>query len=102
MSKVATFFRYCPACGRRFHIRLTDERLIDDKTRTVQIGLGDAAKVGVLAGPVVFGGTVAAPLGLKENVPITIDIKDFRYTYRCGHCGHVWNEIHLQEAKVKK
>jgi len=34
---------------------------------------------------------------VEEKVPITIDVEDFQYTYKCKHCGHVWSELHTKE-----
>ena len=28
MSEVKTFFRHCPSCGRRFHIRVVSKQLL--------------------------------------------------------------------------
>ncbi len=38
---------------------------------------------------------------LKDAVePTIIDSIEFEYTYKCGHCGHVWHEIKPEDAKI--
>jgi len=37
-------------------------------------------------------GSVSDPLVLESDVPIVVEVDDFRYTYRCKHCGHQWSE----------
>ena len=37
-------------------------------------------------------GSVSDPLVLESDVPIVVEVDDFRYTYRCKHCGHKWSE----------
>jgi hypothetical protein len=35
-------------------------------------------------------------LGMSDR-PVMVDIKEFRYAYRCGHCGHAWTELKTEE-----
>ena len=30
---------------------------------------------------------------MSEDRPTIVDIEEFRYTYKCKHCGHEWSEI---------
>jgi len=87
MSEVKTFFRICPACGRRFHIKVVSKKLADDKSETVE--MTQPAVISTF--PQMRGG---APLIVEENVPVTIDVEEFQYSYHCKHCGHEWSEIH--------
>jgi len=41
-----------------------------------------------------YGQTLPMPwIKLVEGRPILVDVEEFRYTYKCGHCGHEWTEI---------
>jgi hypothetical protein len=31
---------------------------------------------------------------LEESVPTVLAAEDFRYKYKCSHCGHQWSEVH--------
>jgi hypothetical protein len=53
----------------------------------------------------VFVGSRFQPISpaiLEVDVPVTIEVEDFEYSYKCKHCGHVWTETHRQEEEVKK
>ncbi len=95
MSEEREFFRHCPACGRRFHIRLVGKQLVDEKKETGEtnqptvIGRSWAPGVSGMMGPVI----------IETNVPITIDVRDFQYSYICKHCGHEWSEMHTEVGK---
>ena len=96
MSEVKTFFRYCPACGRRFHIKLVSKVLVsDDRGDKVRPELLDET-----AGYNVTG-QVIGPTILKADLPVTVQAEDFEYSYRCSHCGHVWKEMQHREAEVR-
>jgi len=41
-----------------------------------------------------------SPVMIEQNIPITIDIEEFQYAYKCKHCGHVWSEEHVAESKA--
>lgn len=89
MSELRDFFRTCPACGRKFHIRLVGEKLVDDKRDTENI-MKDSPM------PAFFP-NLALATEVEENVPVTVDIQEFQFTYRCKHCGHVWSEMHEEK-----
>ncbi len=40
------------------------------------------------------------PIVVTENIPVTVDIEDFQFSYKCGHCGHVWSEMHVEENRT--
>jgi len=81
LAEVRTFFRHCPLCGRRFEIRLVNKKLISSE----QI---ESAREQY---------TPASPLMLEStNMPVVTEVDDFRYTYRCKHCGHQWCEEHFK------
>lgn len=93
MSQVREFFRNCPACGRRFSIRLVGEKLVNDRKDTEE--MKEAA-----VSPLSYASQAFTNfLVVEENVPVEIDIKDFQYTYKCKHCGHIWTEMHEEESK---
>ena len=81
MSTASEFFRHCPSCGRRFHIRHVNKELVDEKKETEEMKRA--------------AGTVRSVI-LEFNVPITIDVKEFQYSYKCKHCGHEWFETHTK------
>jgi DNA-directed RNA polymerase subunit M/transcription elongation factor TFIIS len=92
MSEVRTFFRFCPSCGRRFHIRLVSKKLVSDRKETyMEKRAAKSAAIATQLGrqPGIVG---TSPLYLEEDVPVTIDVEDFQYSYKCRHCGHEWTE----------
>ena len=91
MSEVAEFFRICPACGRRFHIRLVSKKQVDDEKVTEE-----TSKPTMNANPGRYSMIPIAPIVVDEDVPITVDVEDFQYSYKCKHCGHEWSETHTK------
>ncbi len=104
LSSVKTFFRHCPSCGRRFEIRLVKKEEVDSEELEENLprpGLAnpiiERAMVTNPVTPVLTG----SPIKLSEGEPSIVDIEDFRYTYRCKHCGHEWSEVHTTEDSFK-
>jgi predicted nucleic acid-binding Zn-ribbon protein len=98
MSQVRTLFRFCPSCGKRFHIKIAGKKMVDEKLEETEVkraygGIGSGAGY-----PGMYSSV--RPIIVEENVPITIDVEDFEYTYKCKHCGHVWTEMHEEEHNV--
>jgi hypothetical protein len=91
---VRTFFRHCPSCGRRFEVRLVRKESLgeEDLPGTIPGTIRRAA--GQYTNP---GYINPAPVLLTEDEPAVVDIEEFRYTYRCKHCGHEWTEAHETE-----
>jgi hypothetical protein len=94
-ERIERFFRHCPACGRRFEIHLVGKKLEDEKTTETTV-----MPTPLLLGRMSSGSNInpfLQPGGyivLKESLePTRIDVKDFDYTYKCGHCGHIWHEL---------
>lgn len=90
MSEVKTFFRHCPSCGRRFHIRVVSKQLLQMDREDEEIssrGLYPRAPNNPMT------------LIVEEGEPITVDIEEFQYMYKCKHCGHEWSEKHVEEHK---
>jgi uncharacterized Zn finger protein len=87
-EEVRTFFRRCPSCGRRFEIRLVNKKLISSEQVESNVEQYTA-------------GSVYEPLMLESDVPIVVEIDDFRYTYRCKHCGHQWSEERFKTQNEK-
>ncbi len=88
------FFRHCPGCGRRFHIKLLDKKLIEldriqvaDRTVTNPYGGG----VAYSAAPAVFI--------VHDGRSVVIDVEEFQYAYKCKHCGHEWSEKRIEEHR---
>ena len=93
VSEVRTFFRFCPACGKRFHIKLVGKKLAEERTEKTEV-TRDRGTFMTGSGYGMYG---PAPVIVEEKVPLTINVEDFQYTYKCKHCGHVWTEIHEEE-----
>lgn len=89
-ERIRTFFRHCPNCGRRFEIRIVGKKLVDDSLVTSTEPIADA-----MAADSIVGGSAATPgyLLLDSGVPITVDVEEFQYSYKCHHCGHQWTEV---------
>jgi hypothetical protein len=91
------FFRHCPGCGRRFHIKVESKKLVDVKrtsrpTRVVTNIRGST--------PPFRGAATQQPYFLvQEGRPMIIDVEEFQYTYKCKHCGHEWSEKHIKEQR---
>jgi len=84
MSEVKAFFRHCPACGRRFEIRIVRKRTRNDDTYGSKVPRSD---------PATMEARALMPLLLDEsNEPVTVEEKEFSYMYVCKHCGHQWTE----------
>jgi len=92
-SGLTEFFRHCPGCGRRFHIKLEDKKMVSLHRESVpgyeQLAIG---RIGT-------GGSAYTPFTLHEGKPMIIDVEEFQYLYKCGHCGHEWSEKHLEEHR---
>lgn len=98
MSELRALFRYCPGCGKRFHIKLVSKKLTsDNKERRVR-------KVRAEGADVMVGNRFQNPNPqvLYVDVPVVVEVEDFEYSYKCGHCGHVWSEDHSKEFEVKE
>ena len=95
MSEVETFFRYCPACGKRFHIKLVNKKLVKD-TREETVRKKQASYDGFYGTPLQW----ANPTVLEADIPVTVEAEDFEYSYKCGPGGHVWPEMHHKESEV--
>jgi len=86
------FFRHCPGCGRRFHIKLESKKLVDVERRSRATSeaqlLPSGARYGARMGVTVY-----------EGKPIIVDVKEFQYAYKCKHCGHEWSEKHVEKHR---
>ncbi len=95
------FFRHCPECGRRFHITLVGKKLEHLDRETLQtpprVAPGASGRRHVYPGALA----VTPELVVEEGVPVTIDIEEFQYAYRCKHCGHEWSEKHTEKHVEK-
>ena len=98
MSEVREFFRICPSCGKRFHIRLVNRKVVGLRKETEEVMQAFPAPGGGMRSAVGFP---LEPLIVEENVPVTIDIEEFNYSYHCKHCGHEWSETHTEEHRER-
>jgi DNA-directed RNA polymerase subunit RPC12/RpoP len=97
MSEVSSFFRHCPSCGRRFHIKLVSKTLVDLEREKVE------RQTAVSSSPMrmgsIMGATIWSPLIVQESIPVEVDIEKFQYQYKCSHCGHEWSENRVEESR---
>lgn len=91
MPDVTDFFRFCPSCGRRFHIKLVSKTLVGDRKEVRQVKQ-------MLVGPPTNAFRSPYVVVVQDTIPVTVDVQDFEYAYRCKHCGHVWTEEHSSES----
>jgi hypothetical protein len=94
VSEIRTLFRHCPGCGRRFEIRLISKEAIETKHETYVERHAEPITPMPRGG--IYGGI---PLAVEEDYPVTLDITEFSYTYRCKHCGHQWAELRDEQIK---
>jgi predicted RNA-binding Zn-ribbon protein involved in translation (DUF1610 family) len=86
MSEVRAFFRHCPACGRRFEIRVVRKEARKDDSYASEMPRLDTDTTKAKA---------LAPLLLNEaDEQVVVEEKELGYTYICKHCGHKWTELH--------
>lgn len=91
------FFRHCPGCGRRFHIKLENKKLVTEHRESLPRFVTRAgATRGSGRGS---GGSFITPLAVQEGRPIIVDVEEFEYAYKCQHCGHEWSETHLESRR---
>jgi peptide subunit release factor 1 (eRF1) len=94
---VETFFRHCPACGRRFEIRLVSKEMVDDEGELEEPK--ELPPVGVISwrrspGAILSTDTVNVLPELRER-------EEIRYDYKCKHCGHEWSETRMRTTREK-
>ncbi|HUI85676.1 MAG TPA: hypothetical protein VLY21_00780 [Nitrososphaerales archaeon] len=82
-TRVKEFFRRCPACGKRFSVRLEKKVLTKDEhgveETAYDVVLGWSATSQVLPAPVTH-----------QEIPV--ERETFDLTYECVHCHHEWTE----------
>jgi len=83
MSEVKTFFRHCPACGRRFEIRIVKKTTRNGDTYGSEIPGSEPVEMRARAAPLLV---------FESTEPVTVEEKEFTYQYVCKHCGHQWTE----------
>jgi DNA-directed RNA polymerase subunit RPC12/RpoP len=97
VSEIKTFFRFCPACGRRFHIKLVSKELVNLQRESVEVkrAIPLSRPQSGYSGGMWF----PQPVVVLESEPTTIDVEEFQYAYKCGSCGHEWSEKHFEDQK---
>ncbi len=77
----------------RFHIKLVCRELsnVDRKKQSTKEIVSPS-----LGAPFLRAGSMPY-LRLQEGPSIAVDIKEFQYAYKCGHCGHEWSEKKIKE-----
>lgn len=97
MSELRTFFRFCPSCGKRFHITLVRKEIVKVDRKPAE---EEKVVLPINEQSTGFGGPV--PVYLEEGHPVVVDIEEYRYVYRCKHCGHQWTEKHIEEEEERR
>src|SRR5690242_11438974 len=95
------FFRHCPGCNRRFHIKLESKERLSLERETIR-----TPRVARTTGPVGIGATRYGGVGrtipriiVYEGEPIIIDVEEVQYDFKCKHCGHEWSEKRIEKHK---
>jgi predicted RNA-binding Zn-ribbon protein involved in translation (DUF1610 family) len=96
---VRTFFRHCPSCGRRFEVRLVRKESLGQED--IPGTMTKAAGRYINPRNVNPGNINPAPVLLTEDEPAVVDIEEFKYTYKCKHCGHEWTEARETEREFE-
>ncbi len=91
------FFRHCPGCGRRFHIKLESKTLVTEHRESIP--RREVISRSVPGGSATFVAPSLTPVTVQEGRPIIVDIEEFQYAYKCKHCGHEWSEKHLESHR---
>lgn len=103
MIQKLEFFRHCPGCGKRFHIKIEDRKLVQEETK--MIPTKRAVRVIRPMWQTYKGGNAYTPPGvtteLVEGPPIIVKEEEFQYHYKCKHCGHEWTEHHREEHEER-
>ncbi len=94
LSQIEAFFRNCPECGRRFHVRLVSKKLIGFQRETAERRRFLAGGTGQMG----MGGQ-RNPTTYEENTPVTINTEDTQYSYKCKACGHEWTENRIERHR---
>ncbi len=85
------FFRHCPGCGRRFHIKLESKKMVHLERESTSEEPGRLTVSQFRAAPVLLLG--------ETGRPVVVDVEEFQYTYKCEHCGHEWPEKRVKEHR---
>jgi hypothetical protein len=87
------FFRHCPGCRRRFHVRIVDKRLtgLAKKTEKDQLPHTTIKKGMGLGMPTV--------MVQGDRGPGAVEVATFQYTYKCSFCGYEWKEKKIRERQ---
>ena len=106
MLGIATFFRRCPACGRRFETRLVSKELVH-QSKEIERNLPAPRRHGENPTPYqdpwhpsYYQGFSWSYLSLEPNVTTVTVTDEFQCSYRCKACGHQWSEKRTGESKV--
>ncbi len=95
MSEIETFFRHCPACGRRFEVRLVGKKVVSDEEHESEAPV--EVPTALRSTPALF-----LPVTLDEEVPTLVNRDEFQYSYVCKHCGHRWLELRTKTNEMNR
>ena len=106
MAALQAFFRHCPACGRRFEVKLVGKTLASsERTSYTATNPGTSTNIrGAFAHSHFNGGeglfTWDDHVKVTSNVRVTTTKDKFRLSYECKHCGHRWEEEQTKESPL--
>ena len=89
-GSILDFFKRCPECGKRFHVRLVSKQKARVVGKEVKMAPPRIRVIGTLAHEDRSGG------------PVTINLEEFLYNYKCKGCGHEWSEKRVEKHVEKK
>jgi DNA-directed RNA polymerase subunit RPC12/RpoP len=100
---MATFFKKCPACGKRFDTVRESESV----KKEIEIATTEESSFSSpMAEGVVKGGVYPIDDAERALNSPTVDVKvpvekdTYTETYTCKHCGHVWTETHEKDKVI--
>ena len=94
VSEIGTLFRFCPRCGKRFHVRLVSKKPLDEiEERTV-------FKEGATSAGIPYVAGRHAPVTTTVD-PGTTHVQGFRHSYRCGGRARLDRDAHRREIDEK-
>jgi DNA-directed RNA polymerase subunit RPC12/RpoP len=78
-----TLFRACPACGKRFGVKLEERRLVrtesEAHTTTVSVTYAPASR--------------GAPSVAQVPQTTSMTRNEYKEDYQCMRCGHEWSVV---------
>ena len=94
------FFRHCPGCGRRFHIKIESKKIVGSHAEKIPRLVSSGTVYRATGRQAGMTAPAFTPVTVQEGKPIIVDVEEFQYMYKCGHCGHEWSETKVKEHRI--